>query len=459
MQKKWVFFIPVIIAIAVFVALKQNKKAPQRNQAQERVTHVRYIKVPSVSVTPSTSGYGTVKPATNWAAIAEVKGKITYKNPKLKKGAILEANSLLISIDPTDYQLSIAQTQADIAATRAQQDELLTKQKNTRASLAIEQRSLELTKTELQRQKKLVKQGSVSFSDVEKQERTLLGQQQSVQNQRNTLNLIPSQQALLDAQLLRQQAQLKSLQRDLANTEIKLPFAGRVADVNIEQDQYVREGEILSSIDSLDKAEIEVQIPLNSLRSIIHSKQVVNAEKIAPEQLRKSLSLKAEVFLNEGDVSISWPAHFARLSDTLDPKTRTVGVIVEVDRPYAQVQPGLRPPLVKGLFVKVKLTGAAHPSSILVPNSAIRSSSDSNQKQVYLINSEDRLEIRPIKIKITQDEYVTVKSGLNAGEKLVISDLLPAIKNMLLSGQEDKLLFKRLLQQAAGSGQVDEKKP
>jgi len=373
---------------------------------------------------------------------------VIHKNPKLKKGAILESGALLLEIDPADYQLSIAQTQADIAATQAQQDELSTKQKNTRASLAIEQRSLELTKTELQRQKKLVKQGSVSFSDVEKQERTLLGQQQSVQNQRNTLNLIPSQQALLDAQLLRQQAQLKSLQRDLANTQIKLPFAGRVADVNIEQDQYVREGEVLSTIDSLDKAEIEVQIPLNSMRSIIHSKKTVNAEKVSSEQLRQQLALKAEIFLNEGDVSISWPARFARFSDTLDPKTRTVGVIVEVDHPYAHVQPGLRPPLVKGLFVQVKLTGAEHHNVTIVPNSALHSNSENKQKLVYLINHEGRLEIRPIKIKLTQDEYVIVESGLVAGEKLIISDLLPAINNMLLGAQEDKVLLQQLIQAA-----------
>jgi len=455
-QRKWVFFIPVVIAIAVFIALKQNKSAPQRIQPQEKATHVRVIKVPSLSVIPKATGYGNVQPAKIWNAVSQVKGKITYKNTKLEKGEIIQADTVLLEIDPTDYQLSIAQTEADIAATTAQLEELQIKEKNTHRSLNIEQNSLALTEKELQRQKKLVTQGSISFSDVEKQERTRLAQQQSVQNQRNSLNLIPSQRALLEAQLTRQEAQLKSLQRDLENTKISLPFTGRVAEVNVEQDQYVREGEVLMIADSLDKAEIEVQLPINSLRSIIHSGKTVNAEQASTEQLRRQLALKARVFLKEGDLSISWPAKFSRLSDTLDPKTRTVGVIVEVEHPYANVQPGLRPPLVKGLFVEVQVTGSIHDNSIVVPNSALHLNSDTQQQQVYLVNQDNRLEIRPVKIKITQDHFSIIESGLAIDETLVISDLLPAIKNMLLQPHTDKAANQRLFQQAANNPNMSE---
>jgi membrane fusion protein, multidrug efflux system len=449
-NKKWLFFVPVILAIAILIMLKQNKKSPEREPVQEKASYVRIISVPSVAVIPKASGNGTVKPAKNWRAIAQVKGKIIYKEPKLKKGTILDAQMLLIKIDPTDYQLKIAQTQADIAATQAQLAELLIKEKNTRLSLAIEQRSLKLTKKELERQKKLVNKGGISFSDVEKQEKNLLIQQQNVQNQNNTLNLLPTQKALLDAQLLRQQTQILSLQRDLAHTQISLPFSGRVAEVNIEENQYVREGELLTTVDSLDKAEIEVQLALSDLRSIIHSAEVVNAAEISPDKLRQQLGLKAQVSLKVGDETINWQAKFARLSDTLDPKTRTAGVIVEVDFPYANVQPGIRPPLVKGLFVQVRLTGAALQNSIIIPNSALHSSNNKQkpQKFVYLVNQQNRLETRPVTIKLIQSEYSIIRTGLKEGEKVIISELLPAIENMLLNAQEDKQLKKFLVQQA-----------
>jgi len=453
LKNKWVFFIPVILAIALLLTLKQNKKEPERDQLQEKASYVRIISAPMVSVVPKAIGNGTVKPSKNWRAIAQVKGKVIFKEAKLKKGAILDESMLLLSIDPTDYQLSIAQTQADIAATQAQLAELEIKEKNTHLSLAIEQRSLELTKKELERQRKLVNKGGISFSDVEKQEKNLLNQQQSVQNQNNTINLLPTQKALLDAQLSRQQTHILSLQRDLAHTQIKLPFSGRVAEVNIEENQYVREGELLTAIDSLDKAEIEVQLALNDLRSIIHSNKVVNAAEISPDKLQQHLGLKAQVSLTVGDETIHWPAKFARLSDTLDPKTRTAGVIVEVDSPYANVQPGLRPPLVKGLFVQVKLTGAALQNSIIVPNSALHSRNENNssqngQKIVYIVNQKNRLEMRPVSIKLVQNEFSIINSGIKEGEKIIISELLPAIQNMLLKVQEDTQLKQLLIQQA-----------
>jgi len=453
LKNKWVFFIPVILAIALLLTLKQNKKEPERDQLQEKASYVRIISAPMVSVVPKAIGNGTVKPSKNWRAIAQVKGKVIFKEAKLKKGAILDESMLLLSIDPTDYQLSIAQTQADIAATQAQLAELEIKEKNTHLSLAIEQRSLELTKKELERQRKLVNKGGISFSDVEKQEKNLLNQQQSVQNQNNTINLLPTQKALLDAQLSRQQTHILSLQRDLAHTQIKLPFSGRVAEVNIEENQYVREGELLTAIDSLDKAEIEVQLALNDLRSIIHSNKVVNAAEISPDKLQQHLGLKAQVSLTVGDETIHWPAKFARLSNTLDPKTRTAGVIVEVDSPYANVQPGLRPPLVKGLFVQVKLTGAALQNSIIVPNSALHSRNENNssqngQKIVYIVNQKNRLEIRPVSIKLVQNEFSIINSGIKEGEKIIISELLPAIQNMLLKVQEDTQLKQLLIQQA-----------
>ena len=47
--------------------------------------------------------------------------------------------------------------------------------------------------------------------------------------------------------------------------------------------------------------------------------------------------------LRAGSDVIEWPARFARTSDTVDPKTRTIGAIVAVDGAYLQATPGRRP--------------------------------------------------------------------------------------------------------------------
>ncbi len=440
---KWVIILPILAGVAVLVLLKQNQGEPLQATAQEQSRLVRVMTVFEATVIPQAIGHGTVRPAKVWEAVAQVKGKILQKHPELKKGAILEADSLLLQIDPTDYQLAIAQTEADIAATKAQFDELSAREANTRKSLVIEEQAMALREKELTRKKRLVDDGSISRSQMEDQERALLMQQQAVQGQRNTLNLVPSQRALLRAQLARQAAQLSTAQRDLANTEIRLPFAGRIAAVHVEQDQYVREGENLTVADDLQLAEIEVPIPIEQIRGVLHADGPVDLLNTPSPALHSRLGLAARVDLKEGLINASWQGRFARMSDALDPKTRTVGVIIEVDAPYAGMRPGERPPLVKGLFVEVTLLGKPLNDRLIVPRSAL------HQGHVYIADADNRLVIRPINIALLQPTFAVVASGLKPGERVVLSDLVPAIEGMLLQSQEDLQALAQLKQQAS----------
>ncbi|MES9964234.1 MAG: efflux RND transporter periplasmic adaptor subunit [Candidatus Sedimenticola sp. 20ELBAFRAG] len=446
-SRRWVILIPILIGVAAIAFLKKNKMEPVQEPITEKPRLVRVIPVPSLTISPKATGHGTVQPGRTWEAVAQVKGRIVEKHPKLEKGAFLEEGSLILRIDPTDYELAIAQAEADIQASQAQLDEQDAKAANTRASLKIEEASLVLNEKELQRKRKLVGKGGVSRSDLESQERSLLGQQQSVQSQKNTLNLIPTQKALLQAQLARHQASLATARRNLANTEIRMPFTGRIASANVEQEKYVREGEVLASADGMARAEVETQIPIDQMSSLFRSGNAQNILNLSELNTHNGLELGARVALQEGALNASWDARFARISDTLDPKTRTVGVIIEVDQPYSQVEPGRRPPLFKGLFVEVTLSGKPRPDSLLVPRSAL------HDGKVYVANSENRLEIRPVEIALTQPEFAVIGNGVKAGEQIVVTDLNPAIEGMLLDVREDKRSLERLTGIANGEQQ------
>ncbi|MEA3292748.1 MAG: hypothetical protein U9Q71_10670, partial [Pseudomonadota bacterium] len=138
-RRKWVILIPVLAGVAALFLLKQNKTPPEQEAPRETARLVRVIDVPTTTVTPVAKGYGSVSPARRWEAVAQVKGKILEKNPLLEKGAILEDGSLLLRIDPTDYQLAMAQIEAEILAARAQLRELDAKAENIRLSLKIEE--------------------------------------------------------------------------------------------------------------------------------------------------------------------------------------------------------------------------------------------------------------------------------------------------------------------------------
>lgn len=442
--RKWVILVPIVVGVAGLMLLKKSSIPPVQESVREQARLVRVIEAPKLTVVPRAEGHGTVQPARTWEAVAQVKGKVIRKHPRLQKGAIIEAGQLILEIDPADYQLAIAQAEADIEATRAQLQELEAKAANTRASLRIEQDALALNQRELERKRQLVGKGGISRSDVESQERSVLGQQQSVQAQVNTLNLFPSQKALLEAQLARLDAALAAARRNLENTRIRLPFSGRIAAVNVEQEQYVREGEVLATADDLQRAEIEVQVPIDQMSGLVKGQGPIDLVSLDPETALDRIGLGARVTLQENGLQAAWPARFTRMSDTLDPKTRTVGLIVEVEQPYGEVQPGSRPPLIKGLFVKVTLSGRPLPDRVVIPRVAL------DQGRVYVVDAEKRLDVREVSVDLRQPEFVVIGQGLEAGDQVVISDLLPAIEGMLLNPEPDPEARQRLLEQATG---------
>lgn len=445
--KRWLILLPIVLGLVVLVFLTRTRSGPEQTPLTEQARPVRVIEVPSVTVIPRALGYGNVEPGKVWEAVAEVGGKIVELHPRLKNGEIITADSLLLRIDPTDYELAVTEVETDIEATAAQLSELEVQEANTRASLQIEQEALRLSEKELERIRRLATQGTVTPSELEQQQRTTLAQRQNVQNLRNTLNLIPVQRKRLQAQLARYRAQLAGARLNLERTAIRMPFDGRIAAVNVELTQFVRQGEVLVTVDGVDVAEIVAQIPVGRMRTLIQADSrmpLADLSNLDVESAREILGLRAAVRLRVQDFEVEWDARFARLSEVIDPQTRTVGVIVTVDDPYRQAQPGIRPPLVKGMFVEVELRGRPRPDSLVVPRAAL------HENGVYVVNAQSRLEQRPVEVGIEQPSFVTIAAGLRAGERVVLSDLIPAIEGMLLKPVSDEEALSRLLRQAQG---------
>jgi len=67
------------------------------------------------------------------------------------------------------------------------------------------------------------------------------------------------------------------------------------------------------------------------------------------------------------------------------------------------------------------------------------------------MNDESRLEFRAVKVDFHQDGYLAIRQGLKAKEKIVTSDLVPAVEGMLLKPMRDTKSMKQLLLDAMGS--------
>jgi RND family efflux transporter MFP subunit len=432
----------VALGIIALIVLVKTRSGPEQTPLAERVQSVRIIRVPVVDVIPRVVGYGNVAPGVVWEAVADVNGRIVDKHPELRRGNILPAGTVLLRIDPTEYELAIAQIEADITSTHAQLAELDIKQANTRELLQIQTEALLLAQQELRRKRKLMEQKTISRSDYEREQRNYLAQKEAVRTLQNTLELLPTERRLLEAQLGRDQARLDSARLDLAHTLVTLPFDARISEVSVEHAQFVRQGESLATADGVHLAEVSTQIPIARFKTLLQADQTLDLIGPGAASFGTQLGLTAKIWLRGAHFKVSWDARLARLSDSIDPKTRTVGVIVEVDEPYANVKPGIRPPLVKGMFVDVELRGEPRPKSLIVPRTALYGD------QVYRLTVHDRLEKRRIQVGLVAPTYVIVTSGLQAGDTIVVSDLVPAIDGMALKPIPDDQFLQRLVRSA-----------
>jgi len=420
---------PILLGVAVLVWLLNAKPTPQLKPAAEAVRAVRVIEVAAIDLVPVADGFGTVQPARVWSAVAEVAGRVVEVHPRLRNGAILPAGTALLRIDPVDYELSIAQARAQLA-------ELEVQEANARASLKIEQRSLELIERESKRVDDLVSSGTLSQNQADSTTRSVLGIRAQVQNLRNTLALIPVQRKNLETQLAR-------AERDLQQTRIVAPFAMRVAALAVERDQYVGVGQKLFEGDSVDRVEVLAQFPMAQIRNLVLGRTDLQIDvNNANTQLAELVGFKPTVLLDTGQNVAEWEAEFARMNDTIDPQTRTIGMVVAVDDPFAKTIPGVRPPLTKGMFVRVRMSGRSQPDRMLVPRAAVRNGA------VYVADSDDRLRRRTVEVEFSQGDLSVIASGLQIGDRVVVTDVVPAVEGMLLLPQIDRELSSRLV--AAG---------
>jgi RND family efflux transporter MFP subunit len=429
--RKLLILPPIALGLLVLLMMASNRQPPQKADPGEPTKLVRTMQAQQLELIPVAEGYGAVQPARVWDAVAQVAGRIVDIHPRLRDGEIISEGSLLLQIDPVDYQLNLAQAEAELA-------ELEVEASNAKASLSIDERSLAIAQREFQRISELAKKGTASQSDVDDAERTLLTSRNAVQNVKNTLALLPTRRKVLEAK--RTQAE-----RDLENTRLLAPYNLRVTNMSIELDQYVSKGETLLAGDAVDRVEVIARFPMSSLRRLfIGREQRDITADIMQGNLADFVALIPRVKLDLGTTVAQWEAEFVRFSDNVDPQTRTMGVVVAVDRPFEKIEPGTRPPLSKGMFVQVLLQGKPQPKRVVIPRSAVRNG------VVYLADEENRLHRQSVDLLFSQGEISVIASGIDAGQMVVVSDLVPAVSGMQLETKVDDAMAQAVLAAARG---------
>ncbi|MCF6198960.1 MAG: hypothetical protein L3J67_06100 [Hyphomicrobiaceae bacterium] len=391
---------PLLVGGLILGLVIASKKPPLQKAGGERQTLVRVITIEKMTVVPRVLGYGSVKPGRVWNAVAQVAGRVEYVHPDFKKGAIIKAGTEIIRISPKDYQIAIRQAQANIRSAQAKISELKVAHANTKASLAIEQKTLRINEREYQRKRNLASRGAVSKSSRDQEERLLLAQRKRVQDLQSALRLTPTQITAQKENKAVSQAQLEIAELNLKRTRVALPFDARIAQTNVERTQFVGVGKLLGIADSMKSAEVDAQIPVAKMRALLHvasetltsKKREVIAQSVPT--FASKYGLHGIVRMRLGGQLVEWPGKVVRISDTVDPKTRSIGAIIAVKNPYRQAIPGLRPPLIKGMFVEFEMRARSLGDQIVIPRSSLR------KDRVLVVTKDSRLAFRKVTTKL-----------------------------------------------------------
>ncbi|MFA7174768.1 MAG: efflux RND transporter periplasmic adaptor subunit [Kiritimatiellia bacterium] len=441
--KRWLALVPVAIAALIVVLLMRTRSGPLEKPADEIGIPLRVITVPVVNLIPRASGHGLAEPAQVWQAVAQVKGSAVFVSHLLDAGMLVQKGTLLVKIDPSDYELAVARLEAAIGEAEARLAELDAEELHLAASVKIEKASLTLAEASLNRKRNAQASGAITPDEVDREARTVLQQQQSIQQLENTLGLLPSRRKALVAALASHAANLQQAKLNLSRTVVEAPFECRLAAVNIEQGQFVSAGQTMFEAHGAAAVEVEAKFRPEQLRNLLSDEKRQSLEAgLTMETLRDVFDLKVTVRVHSGDWVAVWPARFDRIREIVDPRTRAINVIALVDDPYKKVVPGIRPALMRGMYCEMELIAPARPDSVVLPRSAVHGD------HVYLMDADGRLRERKVRIAFTQGEIASIASGLTGGESVIVSDPTPAIEGMKVDATPDAALQHALVADA-----------
>jgi HlyD family secretion protein len=444
LQKPYILFVIIGLGVLVAMALMKVRVPLEHTDTGMPSKNVEIIMAKRIPFSAKVTAYGNVEPTVTLRTLAEVSGKISYLHPDLKQGNSIAAGTVVARIDPQDYEVTLKQTQADLAANKSSLKQLQVEQQTTLRSLELAKKNLQVEEKELQRIQSIWERQLIARSTLDAEEQKVIQLRQQVSELQGQLNSYASRKAMVQAQTSRTEEQVKGQKTTLGRTEITLPFNARISVVSIEKDQFVNIGTTLFEALDINSVEINAQLPILHMRSLVSHLEGKTFDKstmsITREMLTR-LNLSARVKLVGDMPDAWWNAKVLRISESIDPVRRTLGIVVGIDHPYEKIIPGKRPPLLKGMFTAVELF-APQREAMVIPRKAI------HHGRVYVANDDKRLEIKPVEIQQRQDDIVVISSGLQEGDQIIINDLVPVIEGMPLTPVHAKDYEKELVKRA-----------
>lgn len=380
MNRILAIILPVIVLVVMIgggVVLTSIFKPPvEKAEEQPRGLSVFAEAASQTSLDLKVSAQGEVRPKRQIVVAPQIAGRIAYVSPDFVDGGFIREGQVLVRLESADYELAVTRARSGIAS--AEQ------------ALAREQAEADL-----------------AIQDIEE-----LGIEDASPLARREPQLAQAKAALDSAK-----AQLADAQLALKRTAITAPFSGRVRERAADLGQFVSPGQALGTIFATDV--VEVSLPLSDEELGRTGLPLAFAETADNRGPRVVFSSQVAGEQRE------WIGRVKRTAAALNPQTRLINVIAELDDPYgAGSDNGV--PMAPGLFVGAEIDGRTIDSVVRIPRAALR-----GVDQVYVGNGPaGKLEIRTVDVAFSSEDGAFLRSGVEAGELAIVSPIQAAFDGM-----------------------------
>ena len=304
------------------------------------------------------------------------------------EGALVNKGDLLVQIDPKPFAAEVARLKAELQSAQS---------------------ALALAESEYKRAEKLSVARAIS---AELLDTRLASKQQTAANVASV------------------KAALHRAELDLSYTRITAPISGRVSYALITAGNYVNAGQShLTSLVSTDKMyayfDVDEQSYLKYLRLSENGKRADTRDATA-NPVYMALA-------NDSDYQ-----HMGNI-DFVDNSVNQQTGTIRIRATFANNDNSLLP----GLFARIKLVGSDSYQGILIDEKAI--GTDLNNKYVLLVNAENQLEYRAVKLGEKVNGLRIVREGLSANDKIVVNGLQRVMPNIQIAPKQVDMATKEQL--------------
>ena len=319
---------------------------------------------------------GTTTPITQTVLTSEVGGEVIYRSRKFSEGSSVISGEILAKIDDTDLQLQYKNALLQLASAEVQ--------------FAVQQAEAEIAQEAWEQ----IGEGTAKDLTAKKPQ-------------------LKQAKAALEVA----NAQVQSAEKKLNKTEITAPYTGRIQNINIDLGSTIIPGQPVGSMYTSNEIEVTLSVKDSDLQFLDIP---MDGRKLNPDQ--KSIVIIKSIYRGEMQ---EWAGNLERVDGVIDPMTRMIKLIANFKNNFIEET---KPILPIGLFVEAEINGKQLEDIFMIPNTAL-----TPNDELLVLNQNDALEIRKVKVVTKMKNYILVKEGMKAGERVVVSKLSIVTNGMLVN--------------------------